>query len=299
MLGIIIVNYNNSGLTRRCIESIQRTCHIIQHTVIVDNGSSMDDIVELNLLKERYGTECIFNATNQGYSAAINKGIGFLRSRYLVGFFLVTNNDVVYLDNTIDSLVAFAVHEESVGVVGPRVIGPNGLDQVCGWSSFSKTDLFINHSILKYFFPLKVRSYGIRARDRDTPIRIGFPSGCCFVIKWDVLQCIGKLDEHVFLYFEEAILFHKMHALTQYSSFCYPVSVVVHDHQATAKKYSLFTYGHYCRSMLYYARAYLGIGLSGRLFLLFSDFITALFYYKIIGFRRLWPNLLQLGLSGK
>ena len=113
-ISVIIPVYNQEELVIRAIDSVPTDCELI----VVDDGS--DDDTWSNLLKarEERGFILLYNETNQGVAAAVNKGLDAATGDYVVllgsdDYFITENfvkaaeqidgEDMVYFDLEVNS----------------------------------------------------------------------------------------------------------------------------------------------------------------------------------------------------
>ena len=127
-VSIIILNWNNSALTLKCVESVQ--CNVSStsyEVIIVDNGS---DPLELMHLKEGLEPSSVLISLDQNlfFGGGCNIGAKAAHGRFL----LFLNNDVLITPGAVDELVALYKSSFSPGAIGPKFLYPNGLLQEAG-----------------------------------------------------------------------------------------------------------------------------------------------------------------------
>ncbi len=123
---IIIPVFNKAALTRQCLETIRATLEGAGdgEVIVVDNASS-DETPEM--LREFPWVRVIRNETNRGYAGANNQGAREANGKYLV----LLNNDIVAQPGWLASMLDVA-RQPNVGVVGARLLFPNGTIQHAG-----------------------------------------------------------------------------------------------------------------------------------------------------------------------
>ena len=122
---IIIVNYNGFGVIVDCLTSI--FCHLSTpaiEVIVVDNDSQdgspeliAQKFPQVNLLRQ---------SKNSGFGTANNVGARQARGEYL----LLLNSDTLVTNNILPVLVAKLTSEAHVGIVGPRLLNPDGSFQL-------------------------------------------------------------------------------------------------------------------------------------------------------------------------
>jgi len=199
-VSVIIVNWNTRDMTCACIQSVydqQKDASV--EIVVVDNASS-DDSVEA--IRKRFAdVVLIANGANKGFAAANNQGIEVATGRYI----LLLNSDTLVLDQAIDKCVKFADTETSIGVLGCRILNADRTLQPSCFMFPSILNMTLATTYLYKVFP------GSRffARehmgwwDRNDVRDVEVVTGCFMLIRRDVIDTVGLLDEDYFMYGEE------------------------------------------------------------------------------------------------
>lgn len=123
---IVIPTYGKWSYTRRCLESIQRHLPATPVEVIVVDDLSPDDAADR--VAECAGVRLVRAERNGGFIAAVNLGAAQARGEYLV----LLNNDTEVRAGWLDALVATAESDERIGLVGAKLVYPDGRLQECG-----------------------------------------------------------------------------------------------------------------------------------------------------------------------
>jgi GT2 family glycosyltransferase len=201
MLSIIIVNFNTRVLLRRCLESVERNLTNVEHEVcVVDNGSRDGSVDDLTSRFPRVVVDR--RSENVGFARGVNAGLALTRGDLVMWL----NPDAEILNGGVENLIRFFTENRAAGVVGPRILSPDGSVQLScrSWPSYG-TALFNRYSLLTRFFPNNPHSRGYLASDWDhTSTReVDWVSGCCLLHRRQVAAEIGGLDEAFFMYCED------------------------------------------------------------------------------------------------
>ena len=124
---VVIPAYNHVGVTMRCLQSIADTWFgsLKVQVVLVDDASSD----ETGAIATRIaGLDYVRNGANLGFVRSCNRGALLARGKYLC--FL--NNDTVVRDGWLEYLVSRAESDERIGVVGAKLVYPDGTLQEAG-----------------------------------------------------------------------------------------------------------------------------------------------------------------------
>ena len=124
-LSIIIVNYNVKEFLLNLLDSIQKaTANLNIETIIVDNNSNDGSIPAVKLKYPH--VIAIENKINVGFGAANNQGIEVSNGKYI----LFLNPDTLVNENTFSKLAEFLNQNDDVGLVGCKVLNPDGTLQL-------------------------------------------------------------------------------------------------------------------------------------------------------------------------
>jgi len=178
---IIVLNFNGKPLLRKCIESIQNKTFYRNYKIIVVDNNSQDKSVEM--IKNSFPkVKLIENPKNYGFSKGNNIGIRKALKNE-ADFILLLNNDTEVRKNWLKEMVKVANSDEKIGIVGSKQILPNGKIQ--------KSCYNYRYGLSKRFAPQKMEE-------------VDCVVASCMLIKNEVVNKIGFLDENFFpIYFED------------------------------------------------------------------------------------------------
>jgi len=167
---IIIPIWNQLEATKTCIESIKKNTHYTYRLILIDNGSSADTKSYLEDLKEIEGEKLILirNDLNLGFIKAINQGLKYSDAPYIC----IMNNDTEPALGWLGELVNFAEKNKHFGLLNPLCNG----------------HLQKNMTINEY-------ALSISSSNKDKFMEMNQCQGFCMLIKREVMEKIGYLDE--------------------------------------------------------------------------------------------------------
>jgi len=199
-LAICIVTLNARDHIISCLDSIFAKTRVDIDIVVVDNHST-DGTVDL--IRARFPTvKLIVNDDNYGFSRAVNQGLKILDARY----YILLNPDVVVIEDALDRLVAFMDENPRAGICTPRVFNGNGTMQYqCRRGEARPWDVFSYFLGLSRLFPKDPRftGYLMTHLDDDQVNEVKAVSGGSMMIRREVIEQIGYLDERYFAYQED------------------------------------------------------------------------------------------------
>lgn len=199
-VSVSIANFNQGALLERCLRSIFENSEGTSLEVFVVDNASKDGSVDM--VREKFpNIVLIVNEQNKGYAFANNQAIERSEGRYV----LVLNNDTIVLPSALPKMVEFMDEHPSVGLLGPRVLNPDGtLQRSCSnlpnfWRltcrAFYIDKLFPGNRVTGNLF----MSYW----EYDSIREVGMVSGCCMLVRRDTIGQVGLMDERFFFYAEE------------------------------------------------------------------------------------------------
>jgi GT2 family glycosyltransferase len=180
LVTVVIVSWNGKKLLRKCFDTFYRnTTKVDCRVVVVDNASS-DGSVEM--LREAYtDVHVIGNFENTGFSIANNQGIKYalsLGSKYV----LLLNNDVEITEpNWLQELLSVFESDSQVGVVGCKLLYPNGRLQHAG-------------GVVALQVPYNRGEDQEDKGQYDKVEFLDYVTGAVLLIRSDVVRQIGYLD---------------------------------------------------------------------------------------------------------
>jgi GT2 family glycosyltransferase len=191
----IVLNYQHSADTLRCMRSVAKSTHLNLVPIVVDNGS---DLAELEYLAAELspGVCLIETGENLGYAAGNNVAI---RQALKIGtdYVWVLNPDTTVEPETVEWMVRTAEQNENIGIVGSRVFY-GGSDPLAIWFNGAAVDLESGGA---------ADHQDMGKLDADVPahapFQTGYVTGTSMMIRTGVFESVGLLPEDYFLYFEE------------------------------------------------------------------------------------------------
>lgn len=270
-LSLIIVSRNVSGLLDRCLASAKADPLWRQgrmELVVVDNGSQDGS---LSMLRDRHPeARVLVNPANRGFAAAANQGI-----KASVGVWpVVLNPDTVVIDGALSRLLEHAIKNPGVGIIGPRVLNPNGSLQPSRrrFPTYGNI-LFARKSPLYRILPDNPwsRSYLMADRDPGSVQEVEALAGVCLLLNRRMLEITGLFDECFFMYLEDIDLCYRAR-LAGWRVDYVPEARIYHCWGASSRQERAAMEQHHRRSMFRYfckhhrpgpiQKAYLWAGLT-------------------------------------
>lgn len=221
-ISIVVLNYNNYQDTLECLSSLSGLDYENYEVIVVDNASNDDSYLRLKsefpehvLLKSPYNLG-FAGGNNIGIMQALSNGADYI---------LLLNNDTVIGDKKLlHKLISFAGNKSNIGLISPLVLYYNTEKIWFAGGKINSLTGFCRH--IK-----KGRSKNVIRR--ACPYYVDYLSGCFLLVKREVFEKIGLLDEVYFLYYEDVDLCCRAKKVG-YSCCLFPDTWVYHKKSATA-----------------------------------------------------------------
>lgn len=201
-LSICIVTYQTQAYLQACLRSIYEHPPDDAYEIIIVDNHSNDGTLEM-LRNEFPQVKIIANATNLGYTAPMNQALRKGQGKYL----LQLNPDTIIHPQAFNRLMAFMETQPKAGICGPKVLNTDGsLQKPCRRGESRPWAVFTYFLGLSSLFP-KSKLFGeylMNYMDEDEIHEVAGVSGSCMLIRRDVIDQIGYLDERFFAYQEDA-----------------------------------------------------------------------------------------------
>ena len=194
-VGIVILNWNGVEDTIECVNSVLKSTYETYKIYIVDNGS-IDNSVELFLNK--YGTEdkvtVVSTGKNLGFSGGNNVGMRLAVDEGAT-YILLLNNDTEVDSQFLEPLIETLDKNKDIGVTTGKIYFYNTDKQIWFYGGLMDRDTAIGQAI-----NWKEYDKGQINESRD----IDYATGCVLMVKREVIQEIGYLDDDFFYLCEDA-----------------------------------------------------------------------------------------------
>jgi hypothetical protein len=198
-LSIVILNWNVRDLLRQCLKSVYTVRSMLSTEVIVVDNASSDDSVAM-VRAEFPDVRLMVNAANRGYTGGNNDGIAASTGRYV----LILNPDTQVIGDALSTLVTYAEAHPDVGVVAPQLLNPDGSVQPSRRRFPTLTTALFESTWLQSIAPRGVlRDYYMLDRSDDETLQVDWAVGACLLVRREVIDQVGPLDEGFFMYSEE------------------------------------------------------------------------------------------------
>ncbi len=230
-LSILIVNYNGGQLVEACLNSIAQYPPDCPFEVIVLDNASTDkspERIERNHAAGNKTIQLIRLPENLGLAKAFNRGLEQARG----DFVLSLDNDTRVLENSLTDLVAFFESCPAAGAVGSRIFDPDmTLQKTARRKPSAVNALFGRRSLLTRWFPNNPISKKYLMEDQiglQQPYEVDWLSTAALMVRREVLDSVGGLDESFFVYWVDADWCARIKK-GGWAIYVVPASKIIHD----------------------------------------------------------------------
>jgi GT2 family glycosyltransferase len=231
LVSVVLVTWNSARYLRRCLEGIGQQTHRNVELIAIDNASADDSVA----LVRPHAATVIRNATNRGFSAAVNQAIAVARGEYL----LIVNPDCYllpeYASTLVDALNAAPRFGSATGLlIRARGYDIEPTDEID--SAGIRMTRTGRHFDIAQGEPRR-RSFAVSAAQDDTgTFEVFGVSGAAAMFRMSFLHDVAidgeALDEDFFAYREDADLAWRGRLLG-WRALCDPRAIAYHVRRVT------------------------------------------------------------------
>lgn len=206
---VAITSYRAKDLTLACLNSLagEAAANLSMMVGICDNGNEDDTADFLNqAIFDKGWRDWAYIRTvspNRGFSGGTNVILNdALTTNTDYDYFLLLNADTIVRPGAIRTLLETADARPGVGIVGPRIEGVDGKAQVSCFRYISPISEIIR-SAGTGPVTMALKNWDVPIYPSENPETPPWTSFCCALIRKEVIEEIGVLDEGYFLYFDD------------------------------------------------------------------------------------------------
>jgi N-acetylglucosaminyl-diphospho-decaprenol L-rhamnosyltransferase len=196
----VIVHYETPDLLVRCLGALAASTDVTFEAIVIDNASRGFDANAV--LAALPGVTVIENASNAGFAVASNQGLRVATGRYE----LLLNPDAIVEPDALSTMVAYMDTHPDVGCSTARLVQADGnLDLACRRSFPTPQTSFYRMTLLSRVFPKSRRlgRYNLTYLDEHQETEIDSPCGAFMLVRHEIIDQVGLLDETYFMYGED------------------------------------------------------------------------------------------------
>lgn len=257
LLSIIIVNYKNYKLTKKCIYSVlENVKNIVYEIIVIDNDSPNESYEMLSAeFKDYNNIYIIKNNINSGFGAANNLGVDKSKGEYI----LLLNPDVIVLDDAIEKLLDYKINHKDVGLVSGKLLNDDYSVQHSCRRIISLKKFLICRTPISKVVPTKTKErindeYLMSDFNHDSTIEVDWVMGACMLMQKDEFKKLGGFSKEYFMYFEDVDLCYKVKKSGKKVIYLHDAKMVHLHKQESSKKLNKMSFIHLQSMMKFYCK---------------------------------------------
>jgi GT2 family glycosyltransferase/glycosyltransferase involved in cell wall biosynthesis len=204
-LSIVVLSWNVREMLAGCLRSLPGAAGewwARAEVVVVDNAST-DGSAEM--VREQFpGVRVLALRENRGFSVGNNAGIRASRGRFV----LLLNPDTIARPGSIEAMCEYLEGQPDVGVVGPRLLNPDGTLQPSRRRFPTLATALVESTPLQQAFPSAevLRRFYVEDRPDGETQDVDWLSGAALLCRRETLEQVGLFDPGYFMFSEEVDL---------------------------------------------------------------------------------------------
>jgi len=211
-VSVIIVNFETSEYTRRCLASLRQQGLPVQ-TIVVDNPSPKNDAENLAALDDIL---LVRNSENIGYGQACNRGFSYATADIVC----ILNPDTVVpsgmLRAWLEKMKMECAKGVKVGILAPSLLNENGSRQRSTYGFPNFFNYWLHHSLLAGILKTMRKKFRIptfRLFPWGNGIKeVPWVMGSAMMIPRSAWEAVGGFSNLFFLYAEDMDLCYRLRA---------------------------------------------------------------------------------------
>lgn len=230
---IVIVNYRTADLTIDCLRSLEPEVRAQPGTrvVVTDNASGDDSPARIAAAVAENGWQewatFVPLTNNGGFACGNNEAIRpALAGPAPPEYVLLLNPDTVVRPGALRPLLDFAAAHQQAGIIGSRLEDPDGSPQ-CSAFRFPSLLGEVESGLRLGIATRLLRRWCVAPPAESSSHQADWVAGASMLIRREVFEQIGLLDEDYFMYYEEVDFCRRARA-AGWTCWYEPASRVVH-----------------------------------------------------------------------
>jgi len=232
-LSVVILNYNVRHFLEQCVLSVQKATQNFNAEIIVVDNNSQDDSCQM--IKDRFPDVILIeNKGNEGFPKGNNIGVKIASGHYLC----ILNPDTVVAEDTFEKILAFAKKQESLGIIGCKLIDGTG-----NFLPESKRGIptpfvaFTKIFGLYKIFP-NIKSFGryyASHINQNKTGKVEILVGAFMFMKKETYEEVGGFDEDCFMYSDDIDLSYMVLKTGKQNYYFHETTVIHYKGESTIK----------------------------------------------------------------
>ncbi|MCH6574909.1 MAG: glycosyltransferase family 2 protein, partial [Bacteroidetes bacterium] len=279
-LSIVIVSYNVKTFLQQTLESVYEAASDIECEIFVVDNRSLDGSAEM--VESKFPEVILIrNDKNLGFAKANNLAI----DKSDGDFILLLNPDTVVQEDTFSVLMEFFETHPKAGAAGCKVLNADGtLQPACRRSSPTPMVVLPKILGLNHLFPKSkiFGKYNLTYLDEDELSEVDAVSGSCVMVRKEVIEKVGTLDEDFFMFGEDLDWFYRMR-IAGHKIYYVPHTKIIHYKGESIRAAGYDAIGMFYKAQIQFVRKHFSKSKSlfAVMFLYFAIVLRGLLSYAV------------------
>lgn len=275
-ISIVLPNYNGGNFVLKTVDSLMGLAYPDDRfeIIIVDNGST-DGLFEL--IKQHYAVEIKsekikFIELGKNFGAPYAYNTGIKKASLNSEFILKMDNDLILEKDCLNELKAPFENDKRVGVTGGKV-----------YYYSQKNRIHLIGSKISPFYGggIGIGRFKLDNKKFDRQLKVDAVNGCLMLIRKDLLERVGLMDENYFLYFDDIDLSLKIKSAGFKQVYCYKARAY-HNTSTPDKRFQSEKWLHYAIYNSFYFMKKNYRGLNRCVFFLAINFRVGIYIFGVL-----------------
>lgn len=208
-LAVVIVHYKTPALLHDCIQTLLPEIDATRdEIIIIDAASGEEHLAPIRDLRNHPGVTLIESDKNLGFAGGNNIGLRHLLHTGGADYYMLLNPDTLARPGAFATLLAYIETHPEAALVGPRLEYPDATPQVSAFGDQRPLSELIRGASIGPITKLFQR-WEVYGQIRNEPHAADWLSGACVLMRSEVLEKVGLLDDGYFMYYEEVDYFRR------------------------------------------------------------------------------------------
>ena len=245
---ILILTDEQCQFAQPCLQSILGHPPRCRYEVLVVDNACGEDTV--GFVRDRFPVvRWVHNAAPHSYAHNNNLGIAHTQGRYI----LLLNMDTVVGFGALDVLMQFMDQHPEAGVCSAKLLNPDGSIQLSCRRFPTPLAVLARGTVLRRAYPFSAihARYVMADWDHLSPRSVDWALGACLLVRRDVVDQVGGMDEKFIKYYEDIDWCYRIKQQGWHIYYVPEARVTHHYQRASAAGMSHNTWLHVCSIVRY------------------------------------------------
>jgi GT2 family glycosyltransferase len=216
-ISAVVITFHGIDFIRGCLDTLKADLTGFAHEIIVVDNHSTDGTVEF-IEQNHPDVRIIKNSRNMGFARAINQGIEAAKYDML----WLLNQDIRIRAGCMEALLHCHDRSDRPGVVGPRMVGFDGILQKNCRRFPRYHHLLFELTGLAYVFPRSrlFNDWKMGEFDHNDSRPVEQPMGAAMLVSRSAIDDVGMLDESFGIFFNDVDFCRRLHDAGYVNYYC-------------------------------------------------------------------------------